>query len=146
MMQQPTIVFFDIMGVLLTENLTAHNSSLYDIIAPMRSLIPLIKSRGIKISTLSNCSAQRWQTISTRFPELFDQFDFHIHSHAIGHKKPNPAIFASASSLTTSMPHESLFIDDNEENCVAAAALGFATVVCRDHEDTAARVRLLLNL
>lgn len=58
--------------------------------------------------------------IKTCFKQIFLSF-------RMGIAKPNPAIFRTALKEAGLLPEETLFIDDSETNCQAAASVGIQT-------------------
>ena len=61
-------------------------------------------------------------------PNIAVFFDKVYYSHRIGMRKPNPAIFQRVLTDCCFKPEHTLFIDDIEENTLAAATLGIQTI------------------
>ena len=59
-------------------------------------------------------------------------FDAFFSSCYTGLRKPDPAAYRLALSITQQAPEESLFLDDREENVAAAARLGLRTLRVHD--------------
>lgn len=53
-------------------------------------------------------------------------------SHEVGFRKPNREIFDYVVEHSNILPEESVFVDDNKDNIVAADALGFNTIFLHD--------------
>ena len=66
---------------------------------------------------------------------LPDYFDRLYLSYQLGCLKPDRAIFDHIVADAGILPEETLFIDDGESNCAAAAELGFKTFVPKNGED-----------
>ena len=64
-----------------------------------------------------------------RLQEVFHAF---FSSCYTGYRKPEPAAYRYALTITGRTPDESLFLDDRPENLAAAAGLGIGTVQVRD--------------
>lgn len=140
----PSIIFFDIMGVLFNK-IEQHEHIILEPIAPLIDLIPLLKNQ-VQLATLSNCSKERWEELSHSHPRTFSHFDFHILSHRVGHKKPDTRIFHTACYETNIVPEEALFIDDSLLNCETAQSIGFNTIHCADHEAVAIEIKKRLMI
>lgn len=69
-------------------------------------------------------------------------FDQAFYSHLIGDRKPNASIFKYVSKEVFMTPEHTLFMDDMEENLVAAAELGFHTYQIKPGEEVAEYLKL----
>jgi putative hydrolase of the HAD superfamily len=65
---------------------------------------------------------------------LKEVFHIFFSSCYTGLRKPEPAAFQNALTLTQRTPDETLFLDDRPENIAAAARLGLRTLQVRDPE------------
>ena len=65
---------------------------------------------------------------------LKEVFHVFFSSCYTGLRKPEPAAFQNALTLTQRTPEETLFLDDRPENIAAAARLGLHTLQVRDPE------------
>lgn len=81
--------------------------------------------------------------LSNNYPVVYEKlqadprwsrFDAMVFSNLIGLKKPDPASFHALSAAVGVDPKDSIFVDDVEENLVAARALGFSTILYSAHE------------
>lgn len=61
-----------------------------------------------------------------------------VYSHEVGVAKPDPAVFALAGQRLGVRPHEVLFLDDVEDNVIAAREAGWHAVL---HGDTVMSIR-----
>jgi putative hydrolase of the HAD superfamily len=57
-----------------------------------------------------------------------DAFDTIVYSHEVGHRKPEPAIYAIASERLGVKPQEVLFLDDLQANGDGARAVGMNAI------------------
>jgi putative hydrolase of the HAD superfamily len=64
-----------------------------------------------------------------------DYFDRRYLSYEIGCVKPRPGIFEYMIADSGICPQEALFLDDGEQNIIAAKDLGFQTYLVAPHED-----------
>ena len=89
-----------------------------------------LKDRGYKLGFLSNGShvALERRIFSTRpwFKPLFHSF---IVSSEVGMVKPDAEIYNHALNSLGSSAHETIFIDDSEENIIGAEAVGISGIV-----------------
>jgi HAD superfamily hydrolase (TIGR01509 family) len=97
-------------------------------------LIELIKrlKADYRIGLLSNSNGPHLRAILDH-NGLTPLFDDIIISGEIGLAKPDAAIFRYTLDQTESKPAETIFIDDNQANITAAAAMGIASLLYRDY-------------
>lgn len=65
---------------------------------------------------------------------LRGQFDGYFTSYGLGARKPHPDIFRKFLALTNLRPNNCIFVDDDEKNTNASAALGFHSLKYEDVE------------
>lgn len=87
-------------------------------------------ARQHRVGVLSNVIKDHALALHQR--KIYDGFDPVIMSCRVGLRKPDPAIFRLASREAGVWLRQCLFIDDLEENCQAARALGMKTHLFRD--------------
>jgi putative hydrolase of the HAD superfamily len=76
------------------------------------------------VSLFSNTNELHYIEFESVCRKLLKIFDNCFYSHKIGFKKPNLNSFEYIFKKTKYMPEETVFIDDSEENCIAASKLG----------------------
>jgi glucose-1-phosphatase len=81
---------------------------------------------------LSNTNAIHWEFIRDRYCDVLRSFDRHWVSHELGLEKPDLAIYERVIAETGVSPERHLFIDDIEENVVAARQSGMHGIVHTD--------------
>lgn len=93
-----------------------------------------------KVCLLSNTNVIHWQwslenafgkgghSIGDYFDAVFLSFELHL-------AKPDKRIFRYAIDHAGIEPAETLFIDDLQQNCDAAASMGFSTYTAKAYED-----------
>ncbi len=86
-----------------------------------------LKEKGYKLYLLSNFHKYGYHILRKRFP-LFDMFDGGVISWQVKVNKPERKIYDILLSRYSLLPEESVFIDDTEENILAARALGIAGI------------------
>jgi putative hydrolase of the HAD superfamily len=87
---------------------------------------------GIKTGILSNIGDAMELGVLGRFPAL-GEFTHHTFSHRLGIAKPDAEIYRHAVEGLRVPAGEVLFVDDREENIVAARAVGMMAVQYRGH-------------
>lgn len=87
-----------------------------------------LRASGARTVLLSNTNDIHWRYIEQRYPFLRD-FDATVLSFREGTAKPEQVIYEAALRAADCAPKECLFIDDLEENVVAARKLGMNAVV-----------------
>jgi 2-haloacid dehalogenase len=94
------------------------------LVAGMEALLLELHAAGAPLYAITNWSAETFPLARRTFPvlEMFD--DAVVVSGEVGLVKPDPRIFELALRRFGLAPDRCLFIDDNEENVVAAGLLG----------------------
>lgn len=101
-----------------------------DIFEPLHDSIRLLqtlKNAGHRLGLLSNTCDCHWKfcLADPRFKFLHTEFENTVLSFMKGLAKPDPAIYQIAARESRCDPGEILFIDDLEENVIAARDCGF---------------------
>ena len=131
-------------GVLFTvdseQNVMASLELLQDRIVIVREL----KERGLRVGLVTNNVAE-WQPFwLPRLP--VDLFEVVIDSAAVGHRKPEPAIYELAlAQLGIDEPSAVVFVDDFEWNVDGAVAVGMVGLHCPSELDLRASLDGLIN-
>lgn len=105
-------------------------------------LVEALHAGGVPLYAITNFSADFWPPFRRRQP-VFDRFRDIVVSGIEKLHKPDAAIYALAAARFGHAPAAMLFVDDNEENVVAARASGWQahhfTDAARLAEDLRAR-------
>jgi putative hydrolase of the HAD superfamily len=109
---------------------------------PMIDFAAGLQQRGIKTGILSNIGDAMEYGILAHFPWL-TRFDHHTFSHRLKIAKPELEIYAHAAEGLRTPPAEILFLDDREENIVAARAAGMTAILYGTHPQFVADLRAL---
>jgi putative hydrolase of the HAD superfamily len=99
---------------------------------PMIQWAAALQRAGIKTGILSNIGDAMEAGIRGRFPWLADFTHFSF-SHRLDMAKPDAAIYRHAAEGLACRPERILFIDDREENIVAARAVGMIGIQYSSH-------------
>lgn len=97
----------------------------------MIDLVERLAARGVPIFGITNFSHEFWLPFRATAP-VFDHFADIIVSGAEKLAKPDPAIYQLALRRFGLAPGDAIFIDDREDNVLAAAANGFVAHQFRD--------------
>lgn len=89
-------------------------------------LIRALKGR-YRLAAITNTTELHFQYWVENFP-ILREIETCFASHELGLRKPDPELFKLVLSRLGVKPEEVVFIDDMEENAVAARALGIRTV------------------
>jgi putative hydrolase of the HAD superfamily len=100
---------------------------------PMIDWAAALQHAGIKTGILSNLGDEMELGILARFPWLHN-FAHHTFSHRLLLAKPEPAIYQHAAEGLAVPSNEILFLDDREENIVAARAAGMQAILYSTHD------------
>lgn len=94
----------------------------YSFLPGIEALLADLRAAGVGLYVASNYPI--WIEEVRRTFELDRRFDAIVASHHVGCRKPAPEFFRALFERMHEAPHDALFVDDREENCVAAEAAG----------------------
>ncbi len=112
---------------------------------PMLEFLAELHGRGLRLALCTNNVREwepRWRAMLHEIDELFETI---IDSGFVGTRKPEPEIYAIVLERLGVPGDECVFIDDFEDNCIAAAEAGMHPVHFRDADQAIPEVRALLN-
>lgn len=89
-----------------------------------------LKKQGYQVYVLSNWPSDSFSIVKNKNPELFDLFDGILISGDCHINKPNPAIYQQLLLQFELFPEETVFIDDQLINVLAAQQCGIHAIVC----------------
>lgn len=87
-------------------------------------------SQFYPIAIISNTSEAHIEYLEASY-DFFPVFPHRFYSYRLGVMKPDPAIYQHALDTTGADKYQSLFIDDREENILAASRQGWQTIHLR---------------
>ena len=102
------------------------------IIKNVELLKKLKASKKYKIYALTNWSAEKWDLALKLFP-FFNDFDGVVVSGQEKKRKPYPKIYNIIINRYSITPEKAVFIDDNEENIVAAKKIKLQGIHYKTH-------------
>ena len=97
-----------------------------EIFWPNTTVLPLLqslKSQGLRLVLLSNTSISHLEFVQNRF-NVVQYFDAFAVSFNAGVLKPERGIYQYALSMSGCLPGECFFVDDRDENILAARQMG----------------------
>ncbi|MEM9016734.1 MAG: HAD family phosphatase [Verrucomicrobiota bacterium] len=94
---------------------------------PIVRFIEGVSEAGTPLFLLSNTNGIHVPFFENTY-EVFSRFDGRIYSHEVGLMKPEPEIYALATSRFELNPSETVYIDDAPANCAAGREAGFITL------------------
>lgn len=96
----------------------------------LASYIKELKEKGYVTALLSNGNHETFERrILAHNPWFRPLFDHLVISSEVGLRKPNPEIYQHVLSKLAVSPEEAVFVDDNEENTLAAQKLGIESIL-----------------
>jgi putative hydrolase of the HAD superfamily len=122
----------------LVDRLFAHMAPDEQMVAAVRAA----RRAGVRTGLISNSwGAGRYDRDA--FPELFDGV---VISGEVGLHKPEPEIFRLGAERVGLPPEECVFVDDLNENCAGAEAVGMTAILHRGVERTLPELERLLGV
>jgi FMN phosphatase YigB (HAD superfamily) len=94
------------------------------------SFIKACKKQGHKIFALSNWDKESFTLLQKKYPHVFNLFDGIIISGEVNTLKPSYDIYMLLLNHYNLEPHTCWFIDDQQENVIAASQLGIHGIIC----------------
>ena len=108
---------------------------------PMIELMRGLRGRGYRMALLTN-NVREWEPLWRRMLPVDEIFEVIVDSGFVGFRKPEPEIYELALERIGGGigAADCLFVDDVEENVVAARELGMASVQFRSNEQAMAEI------
>jgi len=110
-------------------------SDMFTPIESMRAVLASVRDAGFPIGILSNTCNAHWSWVNSQsYGVLEGPFDVCVVSHEVKSMKPDRLIYETAEShakeIAGASPEQILFLDDREENVLAARQYGWNAEVC----------------
>lgn len=109
---------------------------------PIVELITELKQK-YRVGMLSNIGTNWYQQLVPQ--TVRELFDVTVLSHEVGMVKPYPEIFEYLIAQFGTQPGEVLFIDDLQENCEGARAVGMQAIHYTNFEQTKKEIESILK-
>ena len=111
---------------------------------PMIELMASLRAEGYRMALLTN-NVREWEHHWRAMAPIDEIFEVVVDSAFVGMRKPEPEIYELTRSLLGVAVEECLFIDDREDNCAGAVAVGMRVVHYRDVEQATSEIRSALD-
>jgi putative hydrolase of the HAD superfamily len=112
---------------------------------PVLKVAKQARAAGIRTAVLSNSLGRTPYDPYVAW-DLWGNFDEVVLSTDHQIRKPDSRIFQITADKLGLRPHQCVFVDDTEDNLVAAARLGMTVVFALDEDDVARDLRRILDL
>ena len=106
-------------------------SNMFTPIAAMEGVLSSVQNTGCRVGLLSNTCLGHWQWIEHQEFAVMDfEFDTTVLSFEVGSMKPDAKIYETAQTLANTPSDRILFLDDRQENVLAAHSHGWHAAEC----------------
>jgi epoxide hydrolase-like predicted phosphatase len=120
----------------------------YDHLRPNQPILRLaerLHRAGYRTALATNASPE-WRALWRRqVPDLESTFDVAVDSGEVGVRKPEPAVYEVLVERLGVPARQCLFVDDKEENCVAAREFGMQAILFEDTEPAITAIVAILR-
>ena len=111
---------------------------------PMIALMASLRGEGYRMALLTN-NVREWEQRWRALAPIDEIFEVVVDSAFVGMRKPDPEIYELTMARLGVTAPECLFVDDREDNCAGARAVGMRVVRYEDAEQATAEIRTALN-
>lgn len=111
---------------------------------PMIRFMAALRAEGYRMALLTN-NVREWESRWRALAPIDEIFELVVDSAFVGMRKPEPQIYEQTLARLGVAAEESLFIDDREDNCAGARAVGMQAVRYREVEQAVAEIRAALE-
>ena len=112
---------------------------------PMLEFLTELRRDGVRLALCTN-NVREWEPLwRPMIHEIDELFEVIVDSGFVGTRKPEPEIYAIVLDRLGLPGTECVFVDDVEDNCIAAAEAGMHPVHFRDAQQAIPEIRALLS-
>ncbi|HWI06352.1 MAG TPA: HAD family phosphatase [Solirubrobacteraceae bacterium] len=111
---------------------------------PMIELMASLRDDGYRMALLTN-NVREWEQRWRALAPIDEIFELVVDSAFVGVRKPDPAIYELTIARLGVIASQCLFVDDREDNCEGAAAVGMRVVCYEDAAQATAEIRAALD-
>jgi putative hydrolase of the HAD superfamily len=112
---------------------------------PMIELMATLRREGYRMALLTN-NVREWEQRWRALVPIDEIFEVVVDSAFVGMRKPDAEIYELCMARLGVTAAECLFIDDREDNCAGAEAVGMRAVRYQDVEQAVAEIRRVLGV
>jgi len=126
--------------------LTGFDELLTDLLPnePMIELMASLRAEGYRMALLTN-NVREWEQRWRALAPIDEIFEVVVDSAFVGMRKPDAEIYELCMARLGVTAAECLFVDDREDNCAGAEAVGMRAVLYRDAEQAVEEIRAALG-
>jgi putative hydrolase of the HAD superfamily len=111
---------------------------------PMIELMASLRDEGYRMALLTN-NVREWEQQWRAMAPIDEIFEVVVDSAFVGMRKPDAEIYKLCVARLGVRAGECLFVDDREDNCAGAVAVGMTAVRYREVAQATADIRAALN-
>lgn len=111
---------------------------------PMIELMASLRDEGYRMALLTN-NVREWSATWRAMAPIDEIFEVVVDSAFVGMRKPDPEIYELCVARLGLRAEECMFVDDREDNCEGAVAVGVTAVRYRDVEQAVGEIRAVLD-
>lgn len=111
---------------------------------PMIDLMAELRTEGYRMALLTN-NVREWEQHWRAMAPIDELFEVVVDSAFVGMRKPDAEIYELCVERLGVPARECLFVDDREDNCAGAVAVGMTAVRYRDVEQAVEEIRAALG-
>lgn len=110
---------------------------------PMIELMASLRDEGYRMALLTN-NVREWSATWRTMAPIDEIFEIVVDSAFVGMRKPDAEIYELCLARLGVRAEQCLFVDDREDNCDGAAAVGITAVRYRDVQQAVREIRAAL--
>jgi putative hydrolase of the HAD superfamily len=103
-----------------------------------------LRDEGYRMALLTN-NVREWEQQWRAMAPIDEIFEVVVDSAFVGMRKPDAEIYELCVARLGVRAEECLFVDDREDNCAGAVAVGMTAVRYREVAQATAEIRAALN-
>ncbi len=112
--------------------LSGWNAVFFGLVGGAIQLLDALARRGLRLVALTNTNVAHAEVWMSLYPEIVRRFERIFLSHELGSRKPEPQAYQAVLEYLALAPERTVFVDDREENVVAARELGMRGIVAAE--------------
>ena len=148
-MTQPKTIIFDLGGVLFKYykpevfQLIEKGGKVFTAVPEGIEILDKIIAKGYTVYGYTNWKAIALKKLKEEFPKVCNKFKAITSAHEIGYRKPEHTGYKKLLDQFNLEASDCIFIDDQEENVVAAKEVGIEAIFCNSHDNVKTELKKL---